>query len=189
MSKHEKKGFTLLEMMAVVVIMAVMLGVIAVALGNSRPSVKVKKDSSQMIAFLRNMWDQTKASGTPLVFIPNYEKGSLRYRDPRAGVEKKATFESGAKILAVVINDRIYSGDSQPVGDDLDSGEANAIYISEGRGLTRIGVVIGILDDEDTYDLLTYASLNLINGRGSVMPLEEDEYQDLLTRITTEEAS
>lgn len=182
------KAFTLLEMMVVVVIMVVMMGAVAVALGNSRPSVKVKRDAGTMVSFLRNMWDQSKATGTPLVFLPNFEDGSLRYRDPRLGQEKKATFTSDAKILAIVVNDRVLNGDSRIVDDYEDPANANAVYISESRGLTRIGVVFGILQDDDSYDFLTFASINLINGRGQILPLEEEEYQDLLTRITLEDS-
>jgi len=179
----------LLEMMAVVVIIAIMLGSLLVALGNSRPSVKVKKDSAQMVAFLRNMWDQSKASGSPLVLLPNYEDGSLSYRDPRLGREKKAEFTSKGKILAIVVNDRVYNADSRFETGELDPAEANAVYISEGRGLTRIGVVFGVPKDDVSYDFLVLASLNLINGRGAVVDLDETEYQDLLTRVTIEEPS
>lgn len=179
----KKMGFTLLEMVAVVVIMAVLLGAVAVALGNSRPSVQVKKDGAQMIAFLRNMWDQTKSSGTPLVLLPDYEKGSLRYRDPRLGREKVATFDSGAKLIAIIINDRAYSADSRFESSAGDPSLANAIYISEGRGLTRVGVVFAVPIDDQTYDFLTYVSLNLINGKGQATSLEESELQDLLSRI------
>ena len=183
------RAFTLLEMMAVVVIMAVMLGAVAVALGNSRPSVKVKRDGATMVAFLRNMWDQSKASGTPLVFLPNYEDGSLRYRDPRLGQEKKAKFTSDAKILAVVINDRVLNGDSRIESDYEDGDSANAVYISESRGITRIGVVFGIVTEDDSYDFLTFASINLFNGKGQLLQLEEEEYQDLLTRVSMEDPS
>lgn len=184
-----KRGFTLLEMMAVVVIISIMTGVLLVALGNSRPSVQVKKDASQMVAFLRNMWDQSKASGSPLVLLPNYEDGGMRYRDPRLGREKKATFSSKAKVLAVVINDRVYNGDSRFESSDIDQAEANAVFISEGRGLTRIGVVLGVAKDETSYDFLVLASLNLINGRGDIVDLDEADYQDLLTRVSTEAPS
>ena len=68
-NQHRQKAFTLLELIAVVVIIMVLMAGIAVNFANSRPGVQVKTDASNMIAFLRNMWDYTKASGTPLVLF------------------------------------------------------------------------------------------------------------------------
>ena len=183
MAKRER-AFTLLEMMAVVMIMLILLGVAGLTFANARPSVKVKKDAAQMVAFLRNMWDHTKATGAPLVLSPNYETGELSYTDPRIAKTSRAKFSSDAKIIGIKLNDRLYTAASYDLVPEEESGTMDesgrfALYVSEGRGLTQVGVLFGI-PREEHYDYLTFCSLNLITGRGTILSLNEDDLQELL---------
>ena len=185
-------GFSLLEMMAVVVIILTLTGVTVLTFANARPAVKVKKDASQMIAFLRNMWDLSKAGGSSLILTPDFETGKLSYTDPRSGVTVSARFSSKARVLGIKLNDRMYSSRTRDLEDDLEAEPVpeeggdpfrDSLYISEGRGLTRIEVVFGIPKGEDPqegYELLTLASFNLITGKGQVKWLDEEELASLL---------
>ncbi len=186
---HLNRGFTLLEIMAVVLIMLVMTTVAAVSLANSRTSVKAKKDAAQMVAFLRNSWDHAKATGAPLILAINFKTGAFSYTDPRSGKKAKAKFSSEAHVLAVQLNDRLYTARNQVFDEEseqeVEEGTEEGItylYLSEGRGLTHIAVLFGVLEDEieQTYDYLNLASLNLINGRGEIRPLEMEDLELVL---------
>jgi len=188
---RQRRGFTLLELMAVVMIILIMIGALGLTLARSQPAVRVKKDASQAVAFLRNMWDRTKAVGAPLVLNPDYEKGALSYTDPRTGREDKAKFSRGVKLLAIKINDRVFSQTSMvPVEDetyqygDID----DTLYISEGRGLTTISIVFGIPREEETVHI-TAATLNLITGKGLIEPLSQEDLGDILAAADADAAA
>ncbi len=180
---HRHRGFSLLELMAVVVIILIMMGALALTLARSRPAARVKKDAAQSVAFLRNMWDRTKATGAPLVLNPDYEKGALAYIEPRSGREESASFSRGVKLLAFRINDRTYSMASQTSSEDeyAEYGRVfdDSLYISEGRGLTTISMVLGIPRDDEV-DPIMAASLNLITGKGQIEDLSQEDLGDIL---------
>lgn len=195
MVKQGTKGFTLLELMAVTVIIMIMIAVTTVSFANSRPSVKIKRDAAHMVSFLRNMWDRTKTTGDPLVLEPNFEDGTLSYTDPLEGRRVKAKFESEARIIAIKINDRLYSRSSIDVPLDQDESYSDAffdtgIYLSEGRGLTRFAVIFGMAehgdDPLDEWEYLTMCKLNLVTGKGSVVKLDPEELQELFEQAETE---
>ena len=183
MKDTKQKGFSLMELMAVVIIILIMLAVTTVNFANSRPSIKVRRDASQMVSFLRNMWDATKTTGAPLILQPDYEKGTLTYTSPRQNQTRTAKFESNSRLVAFKLNDRLYSQASMDVGmDDQQYNDAffdSGIYLSEGRGITRIAVVFGIAEEEDTplseYTFLTMCTLNLITGKGEIINLTHEE--------------
>jgi len=177
-----KKAFSLLELMAVVVIIMLLTAATALTLANSQPSVKMKRDAAQMVSFLRNMWDISKTSGSPLVLKPNFEKGKFSFEDPRTGKSKAA--ELDGTILAIKLNDRVYSAaaahesapDRAETAWDDEYGEA--IYISEGRGITTIAVLMAMRDGEKITSP-TICSLNLVTGKGKVTLLDEEETANL----------
>ncbi len=174
------RAFTLLEMVAVVVVILMLMGLLGLTFANARPTVRVKRDASQTVAFLRNMWDHTKTTGTPLVLTPDFETGEMSYMDPRLGKHTKAKFSSKARVLGVKINDRLHSIASQnpEYYEDEEPSEdpfRNAVYLSEGRGLTLIAVLFGVPNKEEGYDHLTLCSLNLITGKGRIEHLTEEE--------------
>lgn len=180
-------GFTLIEMMVVVVIMMVMMGTVTLFLANSRQSVRMRKDSSMVLAYLRNLWDYSKASGEPIVLSPDFENGGLTYYDPRSGTTKAADFSSKARVLAILINDRLLTATSEEFSGPVDGGrdedaptyEPSGIYLSEGRGLTKVGIVIGVLE-QDEPSMITLATLNLITGHGRIVDLEPGDYDDMI---------
>lgn len=188
------KGFSLLELMAVVIIILIMLAAMAVTFGNSRPSIKVKRDASQMVSFLRNMWDLTKATGAPLVLQPDYEQGTLAYTSPREGFSREAEFESDSRLIAFKLNDRLFSQASMDHAiEDESYNEAffdTGIYLSEGRGLAEISVIFGVAEDQDTpfdeYEYITMCTLNLITGKGRIDNLDVQALEDLF--VEAEEA-
>ena len=196
-----RKAFTLLEMIAVVIIVLTLGAITAVGFGNSRPSVRVKSDAAKMVSFLRNMWDRTKVSGAPLILNPDYESGKLSYFDPREGREFYADFSSDAVIVGIRINDRFYTrstyvppinpvidenGDELPMEDPAFFGDqelGDTLYISEGRGLTYVGVAFAIKkggEGNQELEHITMATLNLITGRGTVEKLKPEELDDLM---------
>ncbi len=187
MNKSNKtRAFTLFEMLAVVAIIMVMIGLTALTFARSRPSVKVKNDAAQMVSFLRNMWDRTKTSGAPLMLNPDYEKGRLSYSDPRTGTVKRAKLSTDVRVIGILLNDRYYNTDSHLADEEeedyapIDGDYTDALFISEGRGLTRIAVAFAILKDEEPTDI-TMAVLNLITGKGTVQPLDSDQLAELAT--------
>ena len=187
------RGFTLLELMAVAMIILILTAAVGLTLGNSRPSVQVKRDAAQTVSFLRNMWDRARATGGSLVLEPDFEKGTLDYTDPRTGKRTRAEFDSDAHVIAIGLNDRFYNAWSHltrvPQGEDdaeYDP-EADVLYISEGRGLVRVSVVFGIPVEEESiegqlmvYDKVTMCTLNLVNGKGKIELLEEGNLDDIL---------
>ncbi len=192
----KSRGFTLLEMIAVIMLILLLTAATAITLANSRSSVKVKKDASAMIAFLRNMWDQTRVSGSSLVLEPDFEKGGLTYIDPRSGQRKEAELDSGAHILGIKLNDRLYNAYSHlgriPTNaeEEVDyDPEADVIYVSEGRGLVRVGIVMGVpVDKEDAsagFEHMVVCMLNLVNGKGKIEWLEEDQVRDIMDPSAT----
>lgn len=198
--RMRKHGFSLLEMMAVVLIMSIMLGMIGISFANSRPSVRITTDANNLIAFTRNMWDRTKATGAPLILEPDFaDTGSLSYSDPRTGTWKRAKFKSDARVLAIILNERVHTAETayryeqnaieQGLEDEEGNPLGNALYLSEARGLSRISILIGVPEDPDapmeaqnSFDFLKLATLNLINGRGRVDDIEFDDYQQLLNK-------
>ena len=203
----KRNAFTLMEMIAVVIIVMMLAAITAVGFGNSRPSVQVKNDAAKMVSFLRNMWDRTKVSGAPLILNPDYENGKLSYFDPREGREFFADFSSDAAIIGIRINDRFYTRDSYvppmnpmidedgnelPMEDPAFFGDeemGDTLYISEGRGLTYVGVTFALLtgdEDNPVLEHITMATLNLITGRGTVEKLEEGELDDLMVQAEQE---
>lgn len=201
MDAHRNRGltgFSLLEMMAVVFIMAIMLGMLGLNFANSRPSVRVTTDANNLVAFMRNMWDRTKATGEPLILEPDFAgEGGMSYTDPRTGTWKRARFKSGARVLAIILNERVHTAETafryeqealdQGLEDEEGNPLGNALYLSEARGLARISILIGVPEDPDlpieaqsNFDFLKMATLNLINGRGRVDDILLEEYQQLL---------
>ncbi len=189
------RAFTLIEMMVVVILILILLAVASLTFFNSTDGVRIKRDAGQTIAFLRNMWDYTKTSASALILEPDFENGTLSYVDPRDGKRGKAEFDSDAKVLAIKLNDRLYNlyssfAPNDDAGeeefydeDEYDSG-SNVLYLSEGRGLSRITVIFGIPEEEDddtvTYTYLTACSLNLITGKGTILELEPEQLSQLM---------
>lgn len=193
--RHNQRGFTLLEMMVVVILIAIMTGAVAVGFLGNRSSMKVKRDAASMVSFMRNMWDRTKTTGTPLILAPDFENGSLAYIDPRDGVAEVAKFTSDAYVLAIKLNDRLYSEASvdQPIGDGLYADEFfdTSIYLGEGRGLSLVAVIFGVPRDEENlaegFDDLTMCELNLITGKGKITELEEADLHDIFDEAAAAE--
>lgn len=183
-SKQLRSGFTLIELMAVVTIILVLTVVTALTFANARPSIKVKRDAAQMVSFLRTMWDRTKATGDPLILEPDFGGAVLGHIDPRDGKRVLAEFDSKARIVAIKLNDRLYSKRSDSGGD---------IYIAEGRGLSLVGVLFGLPgSDEDLlseYEYLTYCKLNLITGKGTVEELDNEALEALFTEAEQAEVN
>lgn len=181
-AKQGKKAFSLLELMAVVVIILLLTAATALTLANSQPSVKMKRDAGKMVSFLRNMWDLTKTSGSPLVLKPNFEKGKFSFEDPRTGKSKAADLDG--TILAIKLNDRVFSAaaaqeaapDREETAWDEEYGEA--IYLSEGRGITTISVLMAMRDGEKITSP-TICTLNLVTGKGKVTLLDEEQAANL----------
>ncbi len=184
-NRGKKEGFSLLEMMAVVIIILCLLGLTAITFSRAQPGTQIKTDAANTISFLRNMWDLVKAGGSSLVLQPDYESGRFFYIDPRTGVQSEAEFTSDAVVIGVRINDRIYNqGSFTPPGDNEeeygDSLEGvNNLYLSEGRGLTRVGLIFAI-PEKDQLTHITMASLNLITGKGKIKSMDEEELQQLI---------
>lgn len=185
------RAFTLFELMAVVVLILIMLGMTVLTFANSRPSIKVRRDASQMVAFLRNMWDLSKATGTDLVLEPDFESGKLAYLNPRGGQRYEAKLAAESRVIGIKLNDRLYSRASLERDIDGETGLAEGIHVGEGRGLAYISVLFGIPDEDSsdlsTYKFLTQCSLNLITGRGEVLDLTAEEFQALVN--TAEQAA
>lgn len=186
-AKQNRPAFTMLEMMAVVMIIMVLTASVTLVLFNSSDSVKVRKDAAQMVAFMRNMWDRTRTTGSPLILSPDFEGGDLYYTEPRSGHTRKASLSSEAQVVAIVLNDRVYSAGSgfsmeESYDENGDPVVDNGIYISEGRGLTRIGVAFAVVLEDGGYELAKYSALNLINGKGEVFDLTEEEIRTLIAR-------
>lgn len=198
-SKNSRKAaFSLLEMMAVVFIISIMLGMIGLSFANSRPSVRVTTDANNLIAFMRNMWDRTKATGAPLILEPDFQgEGGMSYSDPRTGTWKRTKFKSGARVLAIILNERVHTAETafryeqaaleQGLEDEEGKPLGNALYLSEARGLSRISILLGVPEDPDlpmeaqeSFDLLKLATLNLINGRGRIDDVDMDAYRQML---------
>jgi type II secretory pathway pseudopilin PulG len=186
LSSHGAAAFSLLEMMVVITLILLLTAVTSLSFANARQSVKLRKDVNQCLAFLRNMWDYSKASGTPLILIPDYGESTIKYIDPRSQVTQTGRFSSKAHVLAVVLNDRAYNQattDFVTDEDEADEGtpdESNAIFISEGRGLTSVAVVLGLPTEDESYELVTMARLNLITGKGEITELGEEQWLGLM---------
>lgn len=178
------QGYTLVEMLAVVFIISVLLGVTVLTFSRSRPSVKIKTDAAAMVSFLRNMWDFSKATGTPLVLNPDYEKGSFSFFDPRSQQEQFAEFTSGAQVIGILLNDRYYSANAYgAVVEQSESAAAGeALYLSEGRGLIQLAVVFALVED-DQLKHITQSSLNLVTGKGEIKTLNRRELDELTYAI------
>jgi hypothetical protein len=187
-------------MMAVVMIISLMLGLIGLSFANSRPSVRVTTDANNLVAFMRNMWDRVKATGSPLILEPDFAgEGGMSYSDPRTGTWKRAKFKSGARVLAIILNERVHTAETayryeqQALDEGLEDEEGNplgnALYLSEARGLARVSILLGVPEDPDIpvemtteYSYLKLATLNLINGRGRIDDIELEDYQQLMQK-------
>ena len=186
MSSKKMRAFTLMELIAVVIIVLVMMGTTALTLYNSSQSVRLRKDASQTIAFMRNMWDRSRTSGSALILWPDFASGELSYTEPRTGKREKASFSSKAKVVAVKINDRVHSASSgyEPVEEEGEFYQEEMLYLSEGRGLTQLAVVFGVPKDEAFpeagFKHLAMASINLITGRGQTRLLDQHELDGFL---------
>lgn len=200
MSRNRRPAFTLLEMIVVVTLMAVLMGAAAILVFGSQNSVVVKDEGARMLAYLRNAWDHTRASGAPLVFRPNYQDGTLHYYDPRTQRTKKASLAKGHYVVGIRLNDRMYSqatgGMATPVvasdsdgdqeaSDALAFEDEFALFISEGRGMARIAVIFAVLKEDDgpvdvsNFSNIVMCSLNLITGKGEVTEIDEREFDNL----------
>lgn len=194
-TRHRERGFTLLEMMVVVVIIAVMSGAIIIGFMGNRSSMKVKRDAGQMVSFLRNMWDRSKTTGTALVLAPDFQNGSLAYIDPRDGVSEVAKFSSDAYIIAIKLNDRLYSQASMDLvinnGSSDDALFDTSLYLGEGRGLSLVAVIFGVPLNEENLDEgfedITMCELNLITGKGKITYLEETDLLDIFDEAAAAE--
>ncbi len=184
LGRGNTRGFSLLELMAVVVIILIMLGMTVLTFANSRPSIKVRRDASQMIAFLRNMWDLSKATGSELVLEPNFETGKLSYLNPRGAQRLDAKLAAENRVIGIKLNDRLYSRASLERNIDGETGLPESIHVGEGRGLASISVLFGVPGEEPgdlaTYKYLTECTLNLITGKGEVLDLTPEELQTLI---------
>lgn len=181
-----RRAFTLVEIMVVVVIILVMTGATALMLANSSDGVRLRRDTTSAVAFLRNMWDLSKASSEPIVLIPDFETGALSYIEPKSGIQEKAHFSSKARVVGILVNDRLFHKDTEQPEPPPESEEGegddrlfSGIYLSEGRGLTRVGIIMAVMDD-DEYELMNMATLNLINGRSQLLDLDPDAFFEMI---------
>lgn len=181
-----RSAFTLIEMMAVVLLIMILVGIVGLNFMNSRDGVKLRKDASHCLAFMRQMWDFTKTSNSPLVLLNDPEKGQLSFVDPRTGFLEHLHFSSKAVVVGVLVNDRFHeltSGLPEPEATEgtpapaLD--ESGPVYISEGRGLTQLGMILAIPEDEG-YKTAILIKLNLITGRGRQEPIDPLKLLDLM---------
>lgn len=178
------RAFTLLELMAVVILILIMLGMAALTFANSRPSIKIRRDAGQTVAFLRNMWDLSKSTGSELVLEPNFATGRLSYQNPRGGQRYDARLAPETHVIAIKLNDRLYSRASLERDENGEPTTSEGIHVGEGRGLAYISVLFGLPgeDKEDlaAYTYLTQCTLNLITGKGEVLNLTSDEFKELV---------
>lgn len=183
-SGRARKGFTLVELMAVVVLIMVLLGAGTVMFMNGRESVKIRSDANHLISFMKSMLDYTKATGVPLVLQFGEEDKSFSYIDPRNQATFKAKMESKARVLAIKLNDRLYlPGKLQIIEEDVPYGESEeetSVYIAEGRGLITMAVMLGTQNEEEKIEQAMLTRLNLISGKGQVFRLNPQEVEQFL---------
>jgi prepilin-type N-terminal cleavage/methylation domain-containing protein len=173
------KAFTLVELMAVVLIILIMLGGTSVLFLNGRESVKIRADANHLISFMRSMLDYTKATGVPLVIQFNPKDHSFSYLDPRNEEIHTVELESKARILAVKLNERLYtpetlSGEVQ--SEEVDDPETT-VYVSEGKGLITLSMLLAVKDEDEQVTNAMLTQLNLISGKGQIIKLNPEEVQ------------
>ena len=183
MKPTNKRGFSLLEIMVVLILIALLTAATGLTFQRSRTSTQVKTDAARTVSFLRNMWDLVRATGGALVLEPNFETGGLSYLNPRTGERFDAEFESDAQVVGIQLNNRLYNvhsnlGRVPTRGQDVDELDydpsLDVIYVSEGRGLVMVAVIFAVRgDDEESYSHVTMSALNLVNGRGRTIKLED----------------
>jgi len=180
------KAFTLVELMAVVAIILILLGGASVIFMNGRDSVKIRSDANHLVSFMKSMLDYTKATGVPLVIQFNPDNNAFSYVDPRNGETREAKLTSKAKILAIKLNERLFTPETLLSIKEEEQGEEDVIgeessasvYISEGRGLITMSMLLAIQDeDEGNLTFATLAQLNLISGKGKILQLKPEEVQ------------
>ena len=194
---HAKRqnAFTLVELMAVVAIILILLGGAAVVFMNGRESIKVRSDANHLISFMKSMLDYTKATGVPLVIQFDSEDRSFQYVDPRNQIKKKAKLESKARVLAVKLNERLFHPENlmdngvlaansesyvTPPDASAPDGFGNSettIYVSEGRGLITMAMLLAVQDEDENITDAILTRLNLISGKGEIFMLNPSEVQ------------
>jgi len=188
------RAFSLIEMMAVVMIILLITAMVGLTFANSRPSVEIKRDAAKTVAFLRNMWDRARASAGALILEPDFEEGTLSYVEPRSGQLHKAEFDSGAHVVGIRLNDKVYNSYSnlrrmpRPEDEEIEyDPEADVLFISENRGLVRVTVIFAkpIYEDGDDeliigYEYVMACTLNLINGKSRIERLEDGRLAEIL---------
>lgn len=192
-SSRARHAFTLVELMAVVVLILVLLGAGTVMFMNGRESVKIRGDANHMISFMKSMLDYTKATGVPLILQFGAKDKAFSYLDPRTTETFKAKFESKAKVLALKLNDRLYLPENlrfEEGEEHLDeNGEDATVYIAEGRGLISMSVVLGIKDEDERIEMAMLTRLNLISGKGEVFRLKPEEVEQFLDMTEPEQGA
>jgi prepilin-type N-terminal cleavage/methylation domain-containing protein len=196
------KGFTLIEMMAVTLLIMILAGVVGLSFMNSRDGVKFRKDGAQCLTFLRLMWDFSKTSNAPLVLQSENEGGRLAFVDPRTGTREHLRLESQARVMGALLNDRFHSlvqmgngetaGEpaSEPAGQaDAVAGEGSSAYLSEGRGLTTLGLLLALPGEEEgVFKAGLLVRLNLITGKGKIEDWDPLQLQGLLDQAQADQA-
>lgn len=175
------KGFTLIEMMAVTLLIMILAGVVGLSFMNSRDGVKFRKDGAQCLTFLRLMWDFSKTSNAPLVLQSEREGGLLAFVDPRTGTREHVRLESTARVLGALLNDRFHSLVQVTEGEEDSEGGGSSAYLSEGRGLTTLALLLGLpAEEEGVFKAGILVRLNLITGKGKIEDLDPQQLQTLL---------
>ena len=205
MQSVRRQAFTLIELMAVIVIILIMLGGATVMFMNGRQSVKIRSDANHLVSFMRSMLDYTKATGVPLVIQFDSKDESFSYVDPRTREIKKAKLESKAKVMAIKLNERLYTPENLSSEVESQDGETNpdeysaelsfdssfedeetSVYVSEGRGLINMSMLLAVRAEDGEITDAILSRLNLISGKGGIFLLKPEEVQQFFDQAEEE---
>lgn len=188
-----RRGFTLIEMMAVVFLMLVLLSGITLMFFNGRQSVKLRQDASSLLSYMRTAWDYAKACGQTITFSRD-AKGRLHYTDPRSGRKKTAQLTSKGLVAAMKINERWIVFDPRlsammpENGEDQEATEVSC-HLSEGRGLLEVSTLLVLWGEREGDEGVPEAmvpeqgvlgSLHLLTGRTSLISLDREALSVLM---------
>jgi general secretion pathway protein H len=135
-AKRSDGGFTLLELMIVLLLSVLAVTVIALRMGSGEPNLRLTADSRELASALRYAQGEALMQHLPVAVAINLDQNSYRI----SGQTKRYQFDQSVKISLTIAEDQFAQGEASIrfFGDGSSTG--GRVILQSGNQLRRVDV-------------------------------------------------